>query len=231
VKARELGVIASADATILCNSEEMTILRGELPAAIFHYLPWVIEGKTRAPAAFARRHGIMFLGGFGHRPNVDAVKHFVAEVMPRLRKLLPGVTFHVYGSKIPPAIEALAADDVVIEGHAKDLAAVFGRHRLSVAPLRFGAGFKGKLAVSLGEGVPAVASSIAIEGTGLRPARDVLVADDPDRFAAAIANLYRNQKLWRRLAQNGLRYVRENYSFARGRREFRAMLAALGRGT
>ncbi|HZP11103.1 MAG TPA: glycosyltransferase family 4 protein [Nevskiaceae bacterium] len=228
VKARELAVIRSADCTLICNSYELAILRKAAPKAKLKYLPWVIDAAAKLPKDFSRREGILYLGGFGHRPNVDAVKHFVAEVMPLLRKLLPDVRLHVYGSKVTKEIEALGSTDVIIEGHAPNLDKIFQRHRLSIAPLRFGAGFKGKLAESLARGVPAVASSIAIEGTGLIAGKQVLVADKPREVAKAIARAYEDEKLWRRLSESGWRYVKKRYSATRGKELLRAALKAAG---
>lgn len=159
----------------------------------------------------------MFLGGFGHRPNPDAVCWFVAKVMPLLRSRLPGVVLHVYGHGVTEQVRELAGPDVVIEGHVAVLAEAFARHRVLVAPLRFGAGFKGKLAESLAHGVPAVASSVAAEGTGLVDGEHLLVADGAAAFARATARLYAGRTLWERLAARGRRFVETEYSEQRGR--------------
>ncbi len=170
----------------------------------------------------------MFLGGFAHRPNADAVIWFVTEVMKLLRPLAPGVALHVYGHGIPATVHALAGPDVVIEGHVAGLADAFARHRLSVAPLRFGAGFKGKLAESLAHGAPAVASSVAVEGTGLVGGAHLLMADDAGTFAAAVANLHERPALWERLAADGRRFVRAEFSEALGRERLRDALRLAG---
>jgi len=227
-RGRELQVFAAADAALVCNTQEMDLLAEELPEARTVYLPWVIGPRARAAAGFADRHGIMFLGGFNHRPNPDAVIWFVAAVMPLLRPLLPGVALHVYGHGIPEAMRALAGADVVIEGSIADLAEAFARHRLSIAPLRFGAGFKGKLAESLAHGVPVVASSVAVEGTGLVGDEHLLVADGAKPFALAMARLYQTPALWRRLAEEGYRYVLAAYSEEVGRQRLREALALAG---
>ena len=85
-----------------------------------------------------------------------------------------------------------------------DLAPYFNRTRLSVAPLRYGAGVKGKILTSLSFGLPVVASSIACEGIGLENNIDVLSADEPSDFAASVVRLYTDAALWNKLSANGL---------------------------
>ncbi len=228
MRAAELRTFAAADAALVCNAQEIELLRGELPDARMVYLPWVIGPRGRGPAGFAERHGIMFLGGFAHRPNADAVIWFVANVMPLLRPLAPGLALHVYGHGIPEAVRGLAGPDVVIEGYVADLAAAFARHRISIAPLRFGAGFKGKLAESLAHGVPVVASSVAVEGSGLIGGEHLLVADGAGPFALAVAWLYETPALWRQLATDGHRFALAAFSEALGRQRLREALTLAG---
>jgi glycosyltransferase involved in cell wall biosynthesis len=226
IRQRELAVIRAADCTLICNSREMEILRRETPDATLYYLPWVMEVERRAVPDFAAREGFLFLGGFGHPPNVDAVRSFVTDVMPHVRRLLPGVCFHVYGSKMPAVLRDLAGADVIIEGFAPDVRAVFDRHRVTVAPLRYGAGFKGKVATSLAHSVPVVASPIAVEGTGLRDNNQLLVASDPIGLARALQQIYTDRALWERLSVAGRRYLNEHFSFERGREHFINILNA-----
>lgn len=228
-KARELEVVRAVDCTIVCNSAEIDILRQEAPGARLHYLPWVIEAERRALPSFSRRAGFMFLGGFGHPPNLDAIQYFVSFVMPLVRARMPGVALHIYGSKMPEEVFNLAAEDILIEGFVPDLSAAFDRHRVSIAPLRFGAGFKGKLATSLAHGVPVVGSSVAVEGTGTSHGAQVLVADDPESFAAELTRVYSDRKLWARMSGAGRRYVIDNLSFDRGRQHFADILTELQR--
>ena len=228
VKTRELAVIAACDCTVLCNTVEEQMLRRELPAARLHVLPWVIEPRTDPAPPFDGREGFMFLGGFAHPPNIDAVQWFVASVLPILRRLLPQARLHVYGANIPAEIAALASEAVVIGGQVADLRAVFDRHRVAVAPLRFGAGFKGKLAEALAAGIPSVATPIAIEGTGLVEGQDVLVAEGAASFAMALARLTADRVLWERVARSGLAFVERTLTPASGRAHLEAILHSVG---
>ena len=227
-QSQELAAIAAADVTLLCNSVEMDLIRPTLPDSRLVYLPWVRAQVPSPRPSWAARTGIMFLGGFQHPPNVDAMVWFVGEVMPQLRALGAAMQLTIYGADIPPEIEALAADDVVIGGHASDLLPVFDRHRVSVAPLRYGAGFKGKVAESLAHGVPIVGTPIAAEGTGLEDGVNILVAADPTEMATAISRLYHDEALWQHIAKSGQVYVATTLSPSAGRNLLKQALERIG---
>lgn len=226
-RTRELAVIAAADATIVCNSVERDLLHDLLPNANVTYLPWVRASVVGPIPDFADRAGIMFLGGFNHPPNADGIGWFVREVMPELRVQLPGITLTIYGADMPTEICALAAADIIVVGYVAVLKTAFDRHRISVAPLRYGAGFKGKIAESLAHGVPVVGSPIAAEGTGLVDGAEVLVAADAAAMVLAIATVYGNKDLWRSLSRAGQAFVARRLSHAEGRRVLRQVLGSL----
>ena len=125
----------------------------------------------------------------------------------------------------PPEIVSLANEKIVITGLQRDARPFFDRVKLSVAPLRFGAGVKGKINQSMALGVPVVATSTAIDGTELRDREEILVADEPQRFADALVELYRSEKLWRRLSENGIRKTRELYSVEAAREKLKALFS------
>ncbi|MFA5161952.1 MAG: glycosyltransferase [Elusimicrobiales bacterium] len=220
---QELGVAAMADCTVVVSPLERDILMKENPALRVAVIPPPrdVHGSDND---FDMRSGIMFVGGYQHTPNVDAVRYFVSEIFPLVRKKLPGVKFHIIGSKMPDVIKQLAADDIIIEGFMKDLAPAFARHRLSIAPIRFGAGVKCKILSSLCYGLPAVGTSAACEGMCLQNGADVLIADAPEEFAAAIEQLYANRDLWERISRNGLELMRKRYSMEAARQTFREIL-------
>lgn len=226
IERRELAVSSAADCTILCNTAEQAILRAHIPDAVTHFLPWVIEPRVGDIPSMRARDGLMFLGGFNHPPNLDAVAWFISEVAPLIHELLPGLRLYIYGSDIPESLQILASDTVVIEGHVDDLADAFDRHRVNLVPLRYGAGFKGKLASALNHGVPSVVTPIGIEGTGLTPMVEVLEASDPVSFAAAVLFLYTSEHCWDRLSTAGRRHVEEHLSPERARRHFEEIFAA-----
>jgi glycosyltransferase involved in cell wall biosynthesis len=159
---------------------------------------------------------------------VDAVLWYAREVLPQVRQQLPGVTTYIVGSKVPATIRALAAPDFVVTGYVPDVAPFFTDCRLSIAPLRYGAGVKGKVNQSMSYGLPVVATSPSIEGMGLEPGRDILVADDADSFATSLVRLYRDDPLWERLSQGGLANVEERFSSRVARQALEEIFKRLG---
>ncbi len=138
------------------------------------------------------------------------------EVWPRIQAKGFKDRFIIVGSYVPNEIAALASDRIDVRGHVKNLAPLFAACRLSVAPLRYGAGTKGKIVTSLSFGVPVVATSIAAEGMGLQHEENILIADTPDAMADQIVRLYDNADLWARLSSNGYQAFLREFSIAQG---------------
>jgi GT2 family glycosyltransferase/2-polyprenyl-3-methyl-5-hydroxy-6-metoxy-1,4-benzoquinol methylase/glycosyltransferase involved in cell wall biosynthesis/uncharacterized coiled-coil protein SlyX len=206
MKQRELAAICLADASIVVSMAELELLRPELPNGQIHVLPLImnVEGTNKP---FFERRNIIFVGGYQHTPNVDAVQYFVAEIMPLLRTRLPGVCFYVVGSNPPVEILALACEDVIVLGFVEDLNPLLDKMRISVAPLRFGAGIKGKIGSAMSVGLPVVATSLAAEGMSLTNDENILVADGAEAFADTIAKLYKDEALWNRISHSGLAFT------------------------
>ena len=206
MKLRELAAICASDASIVHSTAELELLRPELPDAKLHVFPLIMDIRGTSKA-FSERSDIVFVGGYQHTPNVDAVQYFVAEIMPLLRQSLPGVRFYAVGSKPPAEIQALASVDVNITGFVEDLSSLLDKMRISVAPLRYGAGIKGKIGTAMAVGLPVVATTLAAEGMSLTDGENILVADGAEAFASAIANLYQSEALWNRISHNGLKFA------------------------
>ncbi len=171
----------------------------------------------------------MFIGGFQHPPNTDAVLWYAQEVLPHVRSLLPGVRTTIVGAGPPLAVRALAAEDFVVAGYVPDVAPFFTAARVSISPLRYGAGVKGKVNLAMSYGLPVVATLASIEGMHLTPGQDVLVADTPRAFAEAVARLYHDEALWHRLAEGGRNVIRQHFSRDVARGVLVDVLARVGR--
>lgn len=223
----ELGVARAADVTLVVSPFEKDVLAREAPdleVAVLSNIHQVPGRRT----GFAQRRDIWFVGGFQHPPNVDAVRWFCADVLPLVRSRLPALTFHIVGSKMPPEVERLAGEGVRVHGFVPDVSAFLEGCRLSVAPLRYGAGVKGKVNMAMAHGQPVVATSTAVEGMNVRPGADALVADDADAFADAVVHAYEDEALWLRLSDNGLENVRRYFSFEAARDALSGLLAHAG---
>ena len=211
-RALELEVIARSDATIVVSVVEQALLARDAPGAHVEILS-NLHQLSGSGAAFAQRHDLVFVGGFRHPPNVDAVYWFVRSVFPLVRQRLPDVRFHCIGGDVVAEIQALANEEnVVIHGHVADIAPYMEGCRIALAPLRYGAGVKGKVNLSMAHGQPVVATSCAVEGMHLNDGHDVLVADSAADFAAAIIRLYSDEALWTTLRDNGRTNVSRHFS-------------------
>ncbi len=226
-RAQELKLIREADVTLVVSPVERELLARDAPGARVEVLSNVHEVHgCRAP--FATRRDLVFVGGFQHPPNADAVAWFVAEVFPAIRATLPDVRFHVIGSKVPAAIAQLAGNGVEIHGYVPDIQPSMDGCRVSVAPLRYGAGVKGKVNMAMSCGLPVVATPAAVEGMHVEPGREVLVASDAAGFADAVIRLYQDEALWNTLSAQGLANVQRHFSFDAARAALQRLLGEPG---
>jgi len=153
------------------------------------------------------------------------VTWFVRDVFPLVSAKLPDVRFHVIGSKVPAAITALADEHVIVHGYVEDIAPYMDGCRVSVAPLRYGAGVKGKVNMAMSHGLPVVATPAAVEGMHVAAGEDVMVAADAGAFADAVVRVYGDANLWNALCARGLDNVREHFSFDAARAALRRILS------
>jgi GT2 family glycosyltransferase len=213
---KELGFIRQSDVTLVVSHVEKELLRVETPQDRVEIVSNIhpVHGSARP---FAERKDMLFIGGFNHRPNPDAVKWLAKEIFPRIRQRLPGVQMYVIGSHPPVDVLALNSEDFRVLGYVPDVEPYFNECRLSVVPLRYGAGVKGKINMSMSYGVPVVSTSVGCEGMFLNDGQDVLIADEAEAFADAVCRLYTNEALWNQLSAGGLKNVEQYFSFEAAR--------------
>jgi glycosyltransferase involved in cell wall biosynthesis len=167
---------------------------------------------------FDERRDVVFIGGFEHTPNVDAVRWLVDEIWPAVRvqckeKGLEPIKLKLVGSKMLSWMKEIDAPDIEPIGYVEDLDALFCGVRLSIAPLRYGAGLKGKVATSLGYGVPVVGTDMAFEGMPEDTLDSVaLIGNDPAALAGRILDHYTEQSAWQDVSKAGVQYVNQHYS-------------------
>jgi glycosyltransferase involved in cell wall biosynthesis len=208
---QELATARKADFTIVVSNDEKKRLLKHAGRLDIRVVPNIHDVQPLVNR-FHDRSGILFIGGFKHSPNVDAVEYFVSAIFPELRRTIPGVTFYVVGSHPPDVIRNLACEDIVVTSYVPDVSDYFRKSRLSVAPLRFGAGVKGKVNMSMAFGLPAVVTSIAAEGMHLVHGQNALIADDSPAFIASVQQLYHSEALWTKLRAHGLKNIEEHFS-------------------
>ena len=220
----EHELINQADETWVVSLVEQQLLLKTWP----HKSIQVVSNIVDVPGSktpFGLRRDYLFIGGFQHRPNVDAVLFFVQEIYPLVSKRLPYAKFYIIGDKPPPEIVALATERVIVAGLQRDARPFFDSVKVSVAPLRFGAGVKGKINQSMALGVPVIATSMAAQGMELQDHEDILLADEPEEFAQALVELYESEDLWNRLSENAVRKTRALYSTDAARKKLEFLLS------
>jgi glycosyltransferase involved in cell wall biosynthesis len=212
-RVQELAVYAAADCVLAITADERDLLAGLLPGADVRVLGNV-HRLTETVAPLAGRRGALFVGSYGHAPNADGVRWLCAEVLPLLRDAGHADPVVIAGSGMPDDLARLVAEaGADARGFLPSVDDELALRRLSIAPLRFGAGLKGKVGESLAAGVPVVATTVAAEGFD-RPERGMLVADDAAGFAAAITRLSTDDDLWQRLSPGGRELVSERLGTA-----------------
>ncbi len=230
----ELQVISAADVSIVLSEVERKHL-ADLGHDQVAVLPLIRVPNGRGPTRFEERSGVVFIGGFAHPPNRDALDWLLFDIWPAVRRRCrdtgaPPITLKIIGGGLPDRIWNEAAPDVVIFGHLDNIEVVFGESRLSVAPLRYGAGLKGKVATSMDYGLPVIGTDVAFEGM---PRSEVSFSDlvveagSTEEFAQRIVELHRDPVRWEALSAAGVNYVRQQYSVAVLADRVRRLLASL----
>jgi glycosyltransferase involved in cell wall biosynthesis len=224
IRELELGLVRGSDVTIVVSDEEREQLEREAPGSKVIVIPVVNEIAERVPP-LEGRSGVLFVGGFEHPPNVDAALALVNDVMPLVWERIGDVPVVLAGSKPTPEVEALAGPNVEVTGWVEDLQPLIDGARMMAAPLRFGAGMKGKVTQSLGAGLPVVTTPTGAEGLGAEDGRDLLIAEDAEDLADRIVRLCSDDALWQELSRAGQDVVRRVASLDLMRERLTALLA------
>jgi GT2 family glycosyltransferase len=223
--AMEIGMCNAADLVIAVSAEEQEMMKGLCDIGVqFAVLP-NIHRPIDDVVGIEGRAGALFVGGYRHPPNVDAAMWLAREVWPLVRD---ETVVTMVGSDAPEEVLALESERVHVAGWVEDLAPLYQSTRVVVAPLRFGAGVKGKVGEALSHGVPVVTTSIGAEGMGLVDGESALIADSAEEFAAAIRRLNIDHVLWTRLSVNGRRHVECRFGLRAAEVALRGILDGVG---
>lgn len=207
----ELSLINHCDVTFVVSPHEQSLLQTLAPAARVELLS-NIHPVHGCGLQHGQRKDLVFIGGFGHPPNADAVRWLARVLVPQLRRELPDMIVHVLGDIPHAQRRELATEGLQLHGRVPDLGPWLDTCLASLAPLRFGAGVKGKINMAMSYGVPVVATAVAVEGMQLSHEENALVAEEAADFVTAIQRLIDDPDLWQRLSNGGLENVREHFS-------------------
>lgn len=213
-KADEAKALRAADVVIVHSHVEAALIRKSYPRIRVSVVPWPIKLQPVAKP-FAERSGYAFVGGYRHRPNVDAAIHLAQHIVPRILERNPRIEGVLIGPHSPPEITALDSASLRVLGHVPELTVALHKLRCTVAPLRYGAGLKGKVLESLAHGIPCVMSPLAAEGMALPKALGWLVADSPEAFAEKVAQLHDEPRINDKMSREGMAYVDMEFNRAK----------------
>jgi len=202
----ENDAIREADAVWVVSEVELNLLQGVgKPVSVVSN----IHTDSECLPEFTSTSGIVFLGGYKHVPNVDAVLIFHHKILPILRSIMGQIDVTYAGSFPPPEIVALNAPEsgINVTGFVEDHRSLLQKHRVAIAPLRYGAGIKGKVGEYMACGVPCVLTTIAAEGFSIKDGVHAEIADTAEMFAERIARLYNDANHWRQIQHAAADYV------------------------
>jgi GT2 family glycosyltransferase/glycosyltransferase involved in cell wall biosynthesis len=219
-----VALIEQCDVSFVVSPHEQALLRELLPQAHVELLSNIHEVHgCRQP--YEGRHDLVFIGGYGHPPNADAIKWMAEALLPALLTAMPDIHVHILGD-VPDAVRtAWERQGLTFHGRVRDLEPWLDGALASLAPLRFGAGVKGKINMSMSYGLPVIATAIAIEGMQLQDGKDVLIAEQPSDVVEAIRRLHSDKNLWMQLSNAGLDNVQQHFSASAARDTLRRILA------
>jgi GT2 family glycosyltransferase len=212
IKQREFNLAKMSDAMIVVSPFEKEIMLQEDRSLMVYHLPHVHPLGTVSMNGFAGRKDIMFIGGFVHPPNEDGVCWFVQEILPRIMREIPDIRLYIIGSYPTKKVKSLSSENVIVTGYVHDVSHYFQTTRVCVAPIRYGAGVKGKIIHSMSYGVPVVTTTIGAEGLGLENGANAFISDSVEAFAEKVLQLYRDAETWSRISKNSFEWAKVNFS-------------------
>ena len=213
---REIAAILRCDISLIISSFEIDLLihTFKIDAALLHHLPFMVDLKKcpEKSKSFTERQHFMTIGNFRHAPNWDVVL-YLQKIWPLIRLQLPKAELHIYGSYPPPKATALhnPKTGFHIKGWAEDAFDVMEASRICLAPIRFGAGIKGKLLDAMIMQTPSVTTSLGAEGMYQDEPWPGVIADDTTAFVEAAVKLYNDEEAWSNAQQNATTLLHTRY--------------------
>lgn len=217
---REMASILRCDCSLIISDFEMKLLNDyfKIDSDLLHYIPFLLDkieekDKNEWPT-FEERIHFVTIGNFIHEPNWNAVQYLKEELWPLIRKQLPSAELHIYGAYASQKVNELnnVKEGFLIKGRAEDAMQVVRKAKICLAPLRFGAGIKGKLVEAMQCGTPSVTTDVGAEGMHGEYNWNGIIANTPQEIADAAVKLYSNKVLWEKSQKNGIKIINNFYS-------------------
>lgn len=218
-KILEIGLMERTDATLVVSDKEVELLASEGVEANIVVVSNIHSIRPDAyDNAYSDRRDIIFVGNYAHLPNRDGIIWFISDIFPSIKDSLKDVKLHIVGANMPAELERKlkGKKDVIIDGYVSDfeLSELLKQSRVFIAPLRYGAGVKGKIGQSIEYGLPIVTTSIGAEGMFLRNDYSCLEADTPKEFADAVVSLYHDEQTWEKIRKNARKVIANHFSLS-----------------
>jgi glycosyltransferase involved in cell wall biosynthesis len=229
IKTQELAAFQAADLVITVSESERQLVLSELPNKPVSIISNIHPLETFTPTEARDGKSLLFVGWGQYDPNVDAVLYFAREILPLILERIPDVRFQVIGGDYPDEVRRLHGGPIEILGRVPEMAPYLRKAQISIAPLRYGSGVKGKIGEALSYGLPVVTTSIGLEGFGLTIGKNVLAGDTPAAFATHVVNLLRDSALHAQISLAGWEFLRDRFSEVAVRKQVQTLFEELER--
>ena len=219
VAKREIASILRCDISLMISEYEIELLQSvfKIDSSLLYYLPLLLESNAIADVdklpSFEERKDVVFIGNFLHEPNWNAVQYLKETIWTLIKKQLPEAVLNIYGAYPSQKVLQLnnAKEGFLIKGRAKNALEVVKNARVVLAPLRFGAGIKGKLLEAMQCGTPSVTTTIGAESMSGNLSWNGFITDEPQIFADKAVELYQNKTPWLKAQENGFEIIKKRY--------------------
>lgn len=212
---REIASILRCDISLMVSEFEINLLKEQfkIDESLLYYLP-IFAGKDLKQTSFENRKDFAFIGNFLHEPNWNSVLYLKETIWPLIHKQLPDVKLKIYGAYPSQKVLQLhnPKTNFLIEGRAENASELISESRIMLAPLRFGAGIKGKLLEAMQNGTPSITTSVGAESMHDELPWNGFIEEDPQEFANRAVQLYNNEKLWNNCQKNGFEILKNKFS-------------------
>ncbi len=215
-KKSELAIYSKADLVIVVSEDDQELLKKENPALNIEIIP-NIHDIANMPNENNKPKELIFIGSLKFAPNLDAIKYYCNEILPLLRQKNPEIHLSVIGHGPFENIKQFFSESVSFVGYVLSITPYLNKNIISIAPLRFGGGIKGKITEAMSHGIPVVTTSIGVQGMNLKHRENIMIADTPLDFVDSILSLAKDKELYNNISKNSLDYAKNNFSLEKNK--------------